>query len=82
MIVKIKKGQMLAGPITLWDILQMKIEVEFEFIIPQVHSQMFHKPGSQPLHEKVQEENESRLAYIQFHLFMLRMHIIKSHKSL
>ena len=66
---------MLAELVTLWDIPQRKIEVGLEFIIRQVHSQMFHKPGSQPLYEKVQGENESRPAYIQvsfFHLYILR----------
>ena len=56
LIVRIHKGRMLAVMITLWDILHKKIEVEFEFITCQVHSQMFHKPGSQPLYEKVQRE--------------------------
>ena len=66
---------MLAELVTLWDIPQWKIELGLEFIIRQVHSQMFHKPRSQPLYEKVQGENESRLAYIQvylFHLYILR----------
>ena len=61
---------MLAELVTLWDIPQRKIAVEFEFIIRQVHSQ---------------SENENRLAYIQFslfHLFIAKVLIVKSHKSL
>ena len=69
----------------LWDMLQKKVKIEFEFITRQVYSKIFHKPWSQPLYKKVHRENENRLACIQFplfHLYILRVHIVKYHKSL
>ena len=56
LIVRIQTGRMLAELMTLSDILRKMIEVDFEFTSRQVHSQMFHKPGSQPLYQKVQGE--------------------------
>ena len=85
LIVKIKKGWVLVKLRALWDMLQKKVKVEFKFITRQVYSQIFHKPWSQPLYKKVHRENENRLACIQFplfHLYILRVHIVKSHKSL